>query len=278
MLKRLFIISLMLIMSLSLLLMVTGCSKTGKLSRSKDLADREKAALMLYAKKDYERAGFIIEELLSVFKGTPKAEEMLYLYAQCKFNLKDYITAAYYFNDFSNQYPLSSRTEECQFMYALCFYKDSDPWYLDQTSSKRSIESIQLYLKANPGTKRLDSCNLIINEMREKLAKKSFEQANLYHKIGHHKSAVESFRHTMDEYPDSKYREESQYRQFLSSYQYAEISVPEKQKKRYLEAIAYYRKFADKYPSSRFLREAEAYYTKAVKSLEKIEIKESTKS
>jgi outer membrane protein assembly factor BamD len=276
MLKRLPIFQLLLIMNLAVLIVLSGCSKSGKLSRSKDLADREKAALILYAKKDYERASFIIEELLSVFKGTPKAEDMLYLYAQCKFNLKDYLTAAYYFNDFSSQYPLSSRAEECQFMYALCFYQDSDPWYLDQSSSRRSIESIQLYLKANPGTKRVDSCNLIINEMREKLAKKSFEQANLYHKIGHHKSAIEAFRQTMEEYPDSKYREESQYRQFLSSYQYAEISVPEKQKNRYLEAMAYYRKFADKYPLSRYLREAEVYYTKAVKSLEKIESKGST--
>jgi outer membrane protein assembly factor BamD len=276
MLKRLPIFQLLLIINLVVLIVLSGCSKSGKLSRSKDLADREKAALILYAKKDYERASFIIEELLSVFKGTPKAEDMLYLYAQCKFNLKDYLTAAYYFNDFSSQYPLSSRAEECQFMYALCFYQDSDPWYLDQSSSRRSIESIQLYLKANPGTKRVDSCNLIINEMREKLAKKSFEQANLYHKIGHHKSAIEAFRQTMEEYPDSKYREESQYRQFLSSYQYAEISVPEKQKNRYLEAMAYYRKFADKYPLSRYLREAEVYYTKAVKSLEKIESKGST--
>jgi outer membrane protein assembly factor BamD len=276
MLKRLPIFQLLLIINLVVLIVLSGCSKSGKLSRSKDLADREKAAMILYAKKDYERASFIIEELLSVFKGTPKAEDMLYLYAQCKFNLKDYLTAAYYFNDFSSQYPLSSRAEECQFMYALCFYQDSDPWYLDQSSSRRSIESIQLYLKANPGTKRVDSCNLIINEMREKLAKKSFEQANLYHKIGHHKSAIEAFRQTMEEYPDSKYREESQYRQFLSSYQYAEISVPEKQKNRYLEAMAYYRKFADKYPLSRYLREAEVYYTKAVKSLEKIESKGST--
>jgi outer membrane protein assembly factor BamD len=276
MLKRLPIFQLLLIINLVVLIVLSGCSKSGKLSRSKDLADREKAAMILYAKKDYERASFIIEELLSVFKGTPKAEDMLYLYAHCKFNLKDYLTAAYYFNDFSSQYPLSSRAEECQFMYALCFYQDSDPWYLDQSSSRRSIESIQLYLKANPGTKRVDSCNLIINEMREKLAKKSFEQANLYHKIGHHKSAIEAFRQTMEEYPDSKYREESQYRQFLSSYQYAEISVPEKQKNRYLEAMAYYRKFADKYPLSRYLREAEVYYTKAVKSLEKIESKGST--
>jgi len=276
MLKRLPIFQLLLIMNLAVLIVLSGCSTSGKLSRSKDLADREKAAMILYAKKDYERASFIIEELLSVFKGTPKAEDMLYLYAQCKFNLKDYLTAAYYFNDFSSQYPLSSRAEECQFMYALCFYQDSDPWYLDQSSSRRSIESIQLYLKANPGTKRVDSCNLIISEMREKLAKKSFEQANLYHKIGHHKSAIEAFRQTMEEYPDSKYREESQYRQFLSSYQYAEISVPEKQKNRYLEAMAYYRKFADKYPLSRYLREAEVYYTKALKSLEKIESKGST--
>jgi len=250
---------------------ISGCSSIGKLSRSKNIEDREKAARILFNKKDYEKAGFLFEELLSIYKGTGKAEEILYLYASCKYNLKDYLTAAYYFNEYASQYPGSSKTEQAQYLYAYCFYQDSDPWYLDQTSTRKSLEFFQFYLKANPGSNRVDSCNELMSGMREKLAKKSFEQAYLYLKIGHYKAAIEAFKQTMDEFPDSKFREEAQFRQIIAAFRYADISVSDKQKKRYLDAMAYYRKFADKYPSSAFLRDAEPYYAKAQKALDKIQ-------
>jgi outer membrane protein assembly factor BamD len=208
---------------------------------------------------------------LSIYKGTGKAEDVLYYYAWCKYYLKDYLTAAFYFNDFANQFPNSKKAEQSQYMYGFCFYKDSDPWYLDQTSTKKAIENLQFYLKANPGSSRVDSCNLLMSELREKLAKKSFEQASLYLKIGYHKSAIESFRHMLEEYPDSRQKEEASFKQFIASVLYAEESVFEKQKKRYLEAISYYRKFVDKYPSSSFIQEAEEYYVKVNKAITRLE-------
>lgn len=257
---------------LPILLGLGACSEAGRLYRSKNIEDREKAANLLFAKKDYQKAVFLYEELLSLYKGTAKAENILYQYAWCKYYLKEYLTAGFYFNDFVNQFPTSSRAEYCQYMYGYCYYQDSDPWYLDQTSTLKALENLQFYLKANPASGRVDSCNILIAEMREKLAKKSFEQSNLYLKIGHHKAAVESFRHTLEEFPDSRNREEAYFRQFQAAVLYAEESVPEKQKKRYLEAISYYRKFVDKYPSGVFLREAEVFYDKATKALEKIEL------
>lgn len=259
-----------LIFILLAVLVFSACSESGRLSRSKNIDDREKAALLMYQKKDYEKAVFLFEELLSIYKGTSKAENILYHYAWCKYNLNDNLTAAYYFNEFANQYPTSSRAEHCQFMYGYCYFRDSDPWYLDQSSTRKAIEYLQFYLRSNPGSSRVDSCNLLMGQMRDKLAKKSFEQANLYLKIGYNKSAVESFKHMMDEFPDSKFREEAQFKQFVAASKFAEESVPEKQKKRYLDAISYYRKFADKFPSSAFLKEAETYYIKVNKALDKI--------
>jgi outer membrane protein assembly factor BamD len=250
---------------------IFSCSDTGKLYRSKNIEDREKAAKILFEKKDYEKAVFVFEELLSIYKGTGKAEEVLYYYAWCKYHLKDYLTAAFYFNDFANQFPNSQKAEYSQYMYGYCFYRDSDPWYLDQSSTRKAVENLQFYLKANPGSNRVDSCNLLMSEMREKLAQKSFEQANLYLKIGYHKAAIESFRHMLEEFPDSRQKEEAIYKQFLASVLYAQESVSEKQMKRYLEAISYYRKFVDKYPSSPFIRDAEAYYIKVNKAIARLE-------
>jgi outer membrane protein assembly factor BamD len=122
--------------------LLLSCSETGKLYRSKNIEDREKAARLLFEKKDYEKAVFVFEELLSIYKGTGKAEDVLYYYAWCKYYLKDYLTAAFYFNDFANQFPNSKKAEQSQYMYGFCFYKDSDPWYLDQTSTKKAIENL----------------------------------------------------------------------------------------------------------------------------------------
>jgi outer membrane protein assembly factor BamD len=74
----------------------------------------------------------------------------------------------------------------------------------------------------------------------------------------------------MEEYSDSKYREEAQFLMFKSAVYLADASVDAKKENRYLDALEYYQKFIDKYANSAFLREAESLSKHAQRGLEKI--------
>ncbi|NBV12733.1 MAG: outer membrane protein assembly factor BamD [Sphingobacteriia bacterium] len=252
-----------------MMILFSGCNPVNRLARSKNVEDREKAARILMEKKEYEKASYLLEELIGLYRGTTKAEDILFLYSECKYELKDYLTSSFYYGEFISQFPNSGRAEEAQFRFAYCFYKDSDPWYLDQTSTRKAIEYFQYYLKTHSQSARIEEVEKLMRELRERLAQKAFEQANLYHKIGYHKAAVECFRQVFDEYPDTKYREEAQFKQFKSSILYANMSVEERQKTRYLEGVAYYNKFLDRYPKSSYAREAEDLFGKANSFLQK---------
>ena len=63
--------------------------------------------------------------MVPYFKGTDKAEEALYIQAECYFGQKDYEMSAHYFRQLAKMYPGSSYVEDCYYMEALSYYKSS---------------------------------------------------------------------------------------------------------------------------------------------------------
>lgn len=259
----------MLILALS-----SSCDPYAKLRKKGTVAEKDSAAFNYYEKGKYEHAVFLFEELMPLYRGKPRAREIYYRYAWCKYYNKEVISAAFYFDDFVRQYPRDTAVETFRYMHAYCYYLLSDPPYLDQNYTKRALEALQLFLNAYPYSEKREKCNEYVFELRERLAKKAFEQAKLYHKIGYHKSAVAAFNNVILEYPDSKYREESFFLLFKSSVQLADASVQRLKQTRYQEATGYYEKFVDKFPDSKFVREAENLYEATLKQLGKNESSE----
>ena len=82
---------------LSFLLVGTAC-KYQKILKSTDLNLKYEMAVKYYEKKDYSRAFPLFEELLNLYKGTAKAQDIYYYYAMCNYGLDDYALASYHFN------------------------------------------------------------------------------------------------------------------------------------------------------------------------------------
>lgn len=261
-------------------LVSAGCGKElrtyTKWSRNGDLNQRDSAAFYFYEKKNYEKAAYLLEELMSLRRSDQRAEEYLYTYAWCKFKQATYISAAYQFEQFIRRFPSSKYTEECAYMVAYSYYKQSDPYYLDQSFTKKAISQFQIFADLYPGSLRLEEANRYIDEMRERLAHKNFEQSKLYLKVEDYRAAVESFRVFVREYPDSRYREESQYLTIKAALLLADMSTQTKKKNRYLDAVEFYEQFIDRYPNSVFRRDAESLYVKAKRSLGKIAAADAT--
>jgi outer membrane protein assembly factor BamD len=68
---------------------------------------------------------------------------------------RDYESAAFDFDNFVRTFPNSEYAEECAFMHAKCFYEDSPSYSLDQTSTIKAIEKLQLFTDRYPHSDKL---------------------------------------------------------------------------------------------------------------------------
>ena len=257
------------------LILATSCDPTAKLAKSDNIVDKDTAAMRFVRAGKCEQANYILEELLSVYRMQERGEEIYYYYAMCKYNMGEYLASAYYFDDFVRQYPRSEHGEEFRYLSAYAYYQMSPPWYLDQKYTYEALDRLQLFVEQNPYSKHVADCNQNITDLREKLAQKSFEQANLYYKISYYKSAVEAFQVTLREFPDSKYVEESQFLLFKSAKLLADQSISTLKVERYEDALEWHEKFDSKFPDSKFAKEGLSLTKEIERSLEKIEAEES---
>lgn len=218
------------------------------------------AAVKYYEKKDYYHALQLFEELITVFRGTARAEQSYYYYTYCTYYVDDYAMAAYNFNNFIQSYPNSRYAEEMQFMYAYCYYQDSPSSSLDQSSTLEAIDKFQLFINKFPTSERVAEANKLIDELRLKLESKDFNNAKLYYRTEYYKAATVAFENLIREYPSTIYKEEALYLALRSAYLYAQNSVEAKQDERFQETIEQYYRLIDNFPESRYLRDAEKIF------------------
>lgn len=249
-----------LVLIISIFLITSSCSKYQHVLKGSDMEKKYEYAEKYFQKKDYYRALQLLEELISVYKGTAKGEQTYYYYTYCNYYTGDYVLAAYHFSNFVQTYPNSKYAEEMQFMHAYCYYLDSPTYSLDQTNTQDAIDKFQLFINRYPKSNRVEEANRLIDELRYKIETKAFNNAKLYYKMEDYKAAIVAFENVLKDYPGSSYREESLFLAFKSSYLYAEKSIESKQTERYKNAQENYLKLVDEFPQSNFLREAERIY------------------
>ena len=86
---------------------LTSCGEYNKLLKSTDYEYKYEAAKNYFAKGQYNRSATLMNELITILKGTDKAEESLYMLGMSYYNQKDYQTAAQTFITFGSVKHLS---------------------------------------------------------------------------------------------------------------------------------------------------------------------------
>lgn len=242
-----------------------SCSEYNKVLKSTDLDYKYDKAMEYYHAEKYYKALPLIEELVSVYRGHKRAEKLNYYYAYTDYHLGDLLLASYKFNTFTKTYPTSKYTEECQFMSAYCQYLMSPNYSLDQTSTYQAISELQLFIDKYPQSNRLDTINTLIVDLERKLETKAFEDCLQYLKMEDYRASITSFKNILNDFPDTKYREQTYFLIFKASAELAERSTEKKKKERIDAAMKAYVTFVDRYPNSKYLKEAEGYYDNIVK-------------
>jgi len=264
---------------------MSSCSKYQKVLKSTDLPYKLDMAMKYYEDGEYYRAEVLYEELIGLYRGLGKAEEIYYYHAYCNYYMEDYIMAGYYFDNFIKTYPTSKHAEECRYMSAYCYYMNSPEYSLDQSNTVRAIEELQLFINRYPNSERVAECNDLMDVLRNKLEKKAYENAMLYFHLGSYKASIVSFNNVIVDYPDSKYKEQSYFYILKSHYLLASNSIESKKKERFNNAVNAFYDFQNYQPvlsdlgdnsvsegvKTRLAKEAESIYNSALKDLETLE-------
>ncbi|MBC7410904.1 MAG: outer membrane protein assembly factor BamD [Bacteroidia bacterium] len=246
-----------------------GCSKYSKILKSSNYELKYNYACQYYEKQSYSKALPLLEELLTIFKGTEKGEKIYYYYCKTNYELGDYILAGYHCKIFARNYPNNEHAEECAYLHAYCFYLDSPKYSLDQTNTLAAIEEMQVFINEHPNSTRVAQANEIIDKLRYKIATKQYEAARHYYFVENYKAAIVAFENVIKDNPSTPYREKTMVAIIKSYYLLAEQSIDLKKAERYQLSIDNYYKFVDAFPISEQLKECESIYNKCVKQKQK---------
>ena len=249
------------------LILFSSCGDINKIVKSTDYEFKYKKSIEYYDKGEFVHASTLLKELLTIYRGTSKADEVYYYYAKSQFGMKDYMMAGHYFKTLVKEFPRSEFAEESQFMVGYCFYLDSPSVRLDQQVSQNAIDALQLFINLFPRSTRIEEANRLIIELRDKLVYKSYLSGKLYFDLKNYKAAVVALTSSLKDFPDTKYREELMFMLLKAKYLLASKSVEEKKRERLSSALDEYFTFVDEYPESKYRKEAEKYYASTAKML-----------
>ncbi|MGQ8336849.1 outer membrane protein assembly factor BamD [Sunxiuqinia sp. A32] len=255
------------IIAMLLLLLTTSCSDYNKIIKSTDYEFKYKKAIEYYDDEEFVRSAGLLKELVNIYRGTSKADEIYYYYAKSHFGMKDYLLAGHWFRSLVKEFPKSQYVEESQFMIGICFYEESPKPRLDQQVSQKAIDAFQLYINLYPNSDRVEEANRLIIELRDKLVYKSFLSGKLYYDLENYKAAVIALTNSLKDFPDTRYREDLMFMLLRAKYLLAIKSVEEKKEQRLSDALDEYFTFVDEFPESEFRKDAEKFYETTAKLL-----------
>lgn len=248
-----------------------SCDGYNKLLKSTDFDLKLQKANEFYEKKNYVRASQLYEEVIPVVKGTPKAEGVYYNFTWCEYRMGDFLLSQYHFKNYTRQFSDGPHVEECYFMNAFCYFLNSPSYRLDQTYTKNAIKEFQSFVDMYPNSSKMDTCNLLIDQLREKLERKDYEIVKQYYKLDDWKAAIVSIKNYLKEYPSSNYDEELYLLLIDSYYTLAQNSIYSKKAERLQGAMENYLKFVDLYPKSSYLSRAENLYNSSKRQLDNLQ-------
>ncbi|MEJ7737365.1 MAG: outer membrane protein assembly factor BamD [Chitinophagaceae bacterium] len=253
-------------------ILFSSCSKLAKVQKSTDYDYKLKMANEYYAKKKYNYAQQLYEELFPIFKGTDRFEDVYFNYAYCAYYQKDYFNAENLFKGFVEVFPTSTRAEEMNYMRAYCFHKQSPKLELDQTNTHKAIGLMQTFINTHPNSTRIKEATEIIDKSRIKLEAKEARNAELYFNIGQFKAAAIAFANLMNNFPESEKSDEYKLLVIRSYFEYASLSIDEKKGERFEQVITECNDFIDRFPNSKLVKEAEKYLSSSQNNIKDLKI------
>jgi outer membrane protein assembly factor BamD len=245
---------LLLILALSIL---NGCS--GRKPTSEwTAAEYFRYAMETYDDENYYEAVNEFTVVLLRYAGTIYADSAQYYLGMSHFMMDEHIIAAAEFNKLVNDMSRSPLVPDAQYMLAESFYQLSPRSELDQEYTLKAIKEFQIFLEDFPSSPKREEVEKKMLEMRSKLARKQWLNAELYAKMREFTSSLIYYDIVINTFYDSEFADDA----LLGKARvYLEMEDFEKAKEFMLL-------FKEKYPSSDLKEEYTETWSEIEKSLQ----------
>ena len=265
----------------------TSCGEYNRVLKSTDYEYKYEAAKSYFGKGQYNKASTILEELITILKGTEDAQESLYMLAMSYYNQGDYITASHYFTSYYNTYPNGTYTELARFHSGKALFLDTPEPRLDQSSTFSAISELQMFMEYFPASKRKTEAQQMIFELQDKLVMKDYLTAKLYYDLGTYTgnasytadmringnnflACITTAQNALKDYPYTSMREDISILLLRAKHKLGSESVLENKEERMRETIDEYYAFKNDFPESKYIKEVEAIYKDASKYVKEL--------
>ncbi len=248
--------------ALAICIVLTSCSEYNKLLKSTDYELRYEYAKTYFEQGKYARTYNLLKDVITLYKGTDKAEESLYLLARSAYMQKDYEASGAYFTAYYKNYPRGEYAELARYYTGIGYSKASPEPKLDQTDTYKAIEELKNFIDYYPKSDKVEEIRALIVELQEKLVEKELLTVKLYYNLGdyrgnNYQAAIITANNAIMDYPYTKYKEEFEMMILRSRYQEAVQSVIEKKKERFRGVIDEYYNYVNEFPEGKYKKEAD---------------------
>lgn len=256
------------------LLFVGSCTDYNQVVKTQDYEYKYEAAKQYYAEGQYNRAALLIQDVLSVLKGTDQGEESLYLSGMCNMKAHAYEAASTIFRKYYQTYPRGKYVEEARYNCGLSLYNITPEPKLDQTETFQAVTEFQNFIENFPASRLRPQAQAMIFKLQDKLVEKEYLSAKLYYDLGtyigngtngNYGACIVTAENAIKDYPYTSRREDFAILILRAKFQLAQFSVENKKEERYHNAIDEYYGFVTEYPESKYIKEANLLFKKAQK-------------
>ena len=255
-------------------LLMTSCvNEYNQITKSGDYTLKYEYAKQCYAQGKYSRAVPLLQEVVTMKKGSTEGEECLYMLAMAEFGMKDYETASEYFKKYFSSYPKGRYAENAKYYVGESLFQNAPEPRLDQSTTMTAIAAFQEYLDIFPDAHLKSQATSRLYALQDLLVEKEYKSARLYFDLGtyfgnctnggnNYEACIVTAQNALKDYPYSNRREEFASLVMKSKYELAKMSVESKQLERYQDAEDECYGFINEYPDSKERATAEKYIEK----------------
>ena len=265
------------ILSSIALLMCSCASEFNAVYKYGDQEAKYEYAKEFFARGKFQQAATLLEELVTMKKGTEEAQECLYMLGMAQYNNQDYQAASETFKKYGASYPRGIYAEPAAFYVGQSLFESSPEPRLDQSPTNGAINAYQQFMDLYPDSKLRDRAQERLYLLYDKLIQKEYLSAELYYNLGgyfgninsndesNYNASIITAQNALKTYPYCSLREEFMLLIMKSKFQLAENSTQEKRLERYRDAEDECYGFINEFPESKNVATAEKYIAKCKK-------------
>ena len=255
-------------------MLLTGCANEfNQVYKTSDYSYKYEYAKECFMKGKYTRAVTLLQDLVTLQKGTDNAQDSLYMLAMAQYLGKDYESAAATFKKYYSSYPKGVYAEMAQYYIGQSLYMSTPEPRLDQSQTVAAISAFQDYLDLFPDAKYKETAQNRLFALQDKLVQKEFYSAQLYYDLGqyfgnctnggnNYEACIITAQNALKDYPYTSMREKFALLIMKSKYELAQQSIEEKKFERFQDAEDECYGFINEYPDSKSKSLAEKYISK----------------